>query len=75
MICQCFGRSFVLPDPGDVVRTLAQTARLMVGVPDYASYVQHARTAHPDQPPLTEAEFMRNRMAARYGGRGALRCC
>ena len=35
----------------DMLRTAykwaARTARLMVGIPDYETYVQHRRTAHP----------------------------
>ena len=32
---------------------VAQTARLMVGVPDYDTYVAHRQTTHPDQPVMT----------------------
>ena len=30
-----------------------RTARLMVGVPDYQTYVEHRRQAHPDKPVMT----------------------
>lgn len=53
---------------------LVRTARLAVGVPDYATYVAHLRRAHPDRIPMSEAEFARERMAARYA-RGRGRCC
>jgi len=48
----------------------------MVGQPSYEAYVEHIRRLHPDRPPMTRAEFFRDREAARYGGgtRG-FRCC
>ena len=58
------------------LRCLCDTARLMVGQPSYDVYLEHIRRLHPDQPPMTKAEFFRDREAARYGGgtRG-FRCC
>ena len=53
---------------------LAQTARLIVGVPDYGRYVAHMRRSHPDTPPMSREAFFVNRLDARYG-RGASRCC
>ncbi|TDR41619.1 uncharacterized short protein YbdD (DUF466 family) [Tahibacter aquaticus] len=55
-------------------RQLRETARLAVGVPDYGSYLRHARAQHPDVEPLSYEEFFANRLAARYG-RGRSRCC
>jgi uncharacterized short protein YbdD (DUF466 family) len=43
-----------------------QTARLMVGVPDYDTYVRHHRAHHPQQPVMTYPEFFRERQQARY---------
>lgn len=57
-----------------VWRLLAQTARLIVGVPDYDLYVAHMRRMHPDAQPMTREAFFANRLEARYG-RGASRCC
>lgn len=49
-------------------------ARMLVGVPDYDRYVAHMRERHPDQSPMSYAEFFRNRQDARYrGGKGP--CC
>jgi uncharacterized short protein YbdD (DUF466 family) len=52
------------------IRTLyywaASTARLMVGVPDYQTYVEHRRTFHPEKPIMTYEEFFRERQNARY---------
>ena len=58
------------------IRQLSQSLRLMVGVPEYSTYVDHMRDTHPDQPVMTYAEFFRERQEARYGGKGRLsRCC
>ena len=54
---------------------LGQAARLMVGIPDYDTYVQHMRLNHPEQTPMTYEEFYKNRVDARYGGNGNARCC
>ncbi len=51
-----------------------QTARLMVGLPDYGQYLAHQRLKHPDREPMTEVEFFRAAQASRYGGRNG-RCC
>jgi uncharacterized short protein YbdD (DUF466 family) len=61
----------------NVAHRAVQTARLMVGVPDYDAYVAHRTTHHPDAPVLTRADFHRNRIERRYGtGKGAPpRCC
>ena len=58
-------------------RFLTQTARLMVGLPDYDLYVLHRRMHHPDEPIMTRAEFFRERQESRYGGSGGKisRCC
>lgn len=55
-------------------RRLAQSFRLMVGVGDYARYCAHVRAHHPELTPMTEAEFHRQAVAARYGSRGVKRC-
>lgn len=55
---------------------LGQAARLMVGVPDYDTYVQHIRLTHPEQIPMSYEEFYKERVEARYGGKnGSSRCC
>ncbi len=54
---------------------LGQATRLMVGVPDYDTYVQHMRLTHPEQTPMSYEEFYRERVEARYGGKnGSSRC-
>ena len=60
----------------DFARCLCDGARLMVGVPNYDTYVEHVARTHPGQPPMTRAEFFRNRQDARYGGGSdGFRCC
>jgi uncharacterized short protein YbdD (DUF466 family) len=57
-------------------RRAVQTARLMVGVPDYEHYVAHRRAQHPAEPVMSYAEFFRERQQARYAcERGRFRGC
>ena len=51
-----------------------QTARLAIGLPDYAAYVEHMRAQHPDATPMTREAFAIERMHARYAP-GRSRCC
>ena len=55
--------------------TLRQTARLMVGLPDYDAYLRHMAAHHPDRSPMNRTQFFRDRQEARYGGRNGGRCC
>jgi uncharacterized short protein YbdD (DUF466 family) len=53
-----------------------RTARLMVGVPDYETYVDHRRANHPGEPIMTYVEFFRERQQARYAiSSGRFRGC
>jgi uncharacterized short protein YbdD (DUF466 family) len=55
---------------------VVQTARLMVGVPDYDNYVSHRQLNHPQLPIMTHKEFFRERQEARYAiGKGRFRGC
>ena len=56
---------------------MARTARLMIGLPDYETYVQHRRLQHPGEPIMSYEEFFRERQDSRYAtGRGKItRCC
>ena len=57
-------------------RLSAQTARLMVGVPDYQTYVSHRQTNHPGKPIMSYTEFFRERQQARYAvSKGRFRGC
>ena len=42
-------------------RRAVQTARLMVGIPDYDTYVAHRRAQHPGEPVMSYPEFFRER--------------
>jgi uncharacterized short protein YbdD (DUF466 family) len=53
-----------------------RTARLMVGIPDYDTYVAHRQANHPDQAIMTYEEFFVERQEARYSvSKGRLRGC
>lgn len=57
-----------------ILARLAETARLMVGQPDYGAYCRHMATHHPECEPMSKAAFFRDRQQARYGSGGG-RCC
>ncbi len=59
-------------------KRLREGARLMIGVPDYDTYVAHMHEAHPGQPVMNYADFFRERQSARYGegtSTRGFRCC
>lgn len=45
---------------------LAQSFRLMVGVQDYSTYLRHMHQQHPGTKPMTEKEFHRYCLDARF---------
>ena len=51
-------------------RYLGQSMRLMVGLPEYDTYLAHMEKNHPDQTPMGYEAFFRERQEARYGGAG-----
>jgi uncharacterized short protein YbdD (DUF466 family) len=58
-------------------RLATQTAHLMVGLPDYATYVEHRRRHHPGEPVMSREAFFQDCQTRRYAtvpGRG-MRCC
>lgn len=59
---------------GRAGRYMAQSLRLMVGLPDYGSYLEHMQRTHPEQAPMSYEAFFRERQQARYGARMG-RCC
>jgi uncharacterized short protein YbdD (DUF466 family) len=61
----------------ELAKCVCQGARLMVGFPDYDTYVVHMQREHPEKPVMSYPEFFRNRQDARYGadGRRGFRCC
>jgi len=65
-----------MPDLRTLGTWAIQTARLMIGIPDYQVYLEHRRTFHPDGPVMTYEEFFRDRQDARYAvGKGRFRGC
>lgn len=59
-----------------VCEGVTQTARLMVGVPDYQTYVLHRQANHPDQVVMSYEAFFRDRQQARYAfTKGRFRGC
>jgi len=56
------------------MKKFAQILRRIIGAPDYAAYVAHIRAHHPECEPVSEREFVEERLAARYEKPGA-RCC
>lgn len=55
-------------------RGAVQMGRLIIGVPDYDTYVAHQRRFHPERTPMTYEAFFNERQAARYKAGGG-RCC
>ena len=53
---------------------MGQSLRLMVGLPDYDTYLSHMAATHPDRQAMSYEEFFRERLQARYGA-GKGRCC
>jgi uncharacterized short protein YbdD (DUF466 family) len=57
-----------------LARSVGQSLRLMVGMPDYDAYLSHMARTHPDRVPMSYVAFFRDRLEARYGS-GKGRCC
>jgi uncharacterized short protein YbdD (DUF466 family) len=55
-------------------RYLSQSLRLMVGMPEYDTYVTHMQDKHPHLPVMSYEEFFRERQEAKYDGKVG-RCC
>jgi uncharacterized short protein YbdD (DUF466 family) len=49
--------------------------RLMVGLPEYDTYLAHMEREHPDKVAMTYEEFFRERQEARYGSGRSGGCC
>ncbi|AHD04171.1 CstA-like transporter-associated (seleno)protein [Paenibacillus larvae] len=54
-----------------------QFFELMVGVPNYETYVQHMKTHHPGDPVKSRKEFFCEAQDRRYNAKGGnvSRCC
>jgi uncharacterized short protein YbdD (DUF466 family) len=56
-------------------RYLGQSMRLMVGLPEYDTYVAHMEKTHPGEPMMSYEAFFRERQEARYGSGRSGGCC
>jgi uncharacterized short protein YbdD (DUF466 family) len=56
-------------------RYLGQSMRLMVGLPEYDTYLEHMERNHPDRPVMSYEEFFKERQQARYGKGKRGGCC
>lgn len=54
---------------------LQQSFRLMVGVPDYQTYLEHMRQHHPDLEVMDAKTFYRHCVDSRYPSSGNLKKC
>ena len=53
-----------------------QTFHLMVGMPDYATYLTHHQKHHSAHAPMSYETFFRERQEARYSRKkGRISCC
>ena len=64
----------LLAQAGRVGRGIRWYMSHLMGDSAYATYVAHQRRNHPDQEPMTERQFWRDRMDAQDRNPGA-RCC
>ena len=53
-----------------IMLRITQSFRLMVGVQDYDNYLAHMRRHHPATSPMSEKEFHRYCLEARFPSRG-----
>ncbi|KIA79722.1 YbdD/YjiX family protein [Chromobacterium amazonense] len=58
----------------DIWKTLAQTARLMVGVKDYDAYVVSRRRFNPEAEVMSREAFLLRCQEERYGGKSMKKC-
>lgn len=56
-------------------RYLGQSMRLMVGLPEYNTYLEHMERTHPGQAVMSYEDFYRERQQARYGDGKRGGCC
>jgi uncharacterized short protein YbdD (DUF466 family) len=61
-------------DVQGVARRVGNVIRKIIGAPDYDAYLAHVCERHPERTPLTEDEFRREWLSARYSRPGS-RCC
>jgi uncharacterized short protein YbdD (DUF466 family) len=57
-----------------MLAAISRVLRAIIGAPDYARYLEHMRTRHPECAPLSESDFVARRLEERYSRPGS-RCC
>jgi len=57
-----------------LLRDSGRALRTILGVPDYEAYVERLSAIHPEAIPITQAEFARQQLEARFNRPGS-RCC
>ncbi len=60
--------------PSSVIGRIIHTIRTIAGVPNYEAYRAHVAAHHPEMVPLSEPQFLEERLEARYSRPGN-RCC
>ncbi|MED0674858.1 YbdD/YjiX family protein [Aneurinibacillus thermoaerophilus] len=60
-----------------LMRRIRSTFRMIFGIPDYELYLDYWHAAPPkgETAPLSEKEFFRQAIEARYGKGNGTRCC
>ncbi|GAX91822.1 hypothetical protein EFBL_3513 [Effusibacillus lacus] len=49
--------------------------KTIFGMPDYEKYLEHHKSTHPDQPPMSEKEYYMYALKNRYDSGTVSRCC
>ncbi|MBE3597203.1 MAG: YbdD/YjiX family protein [Hydrogenibacillus sp.] len=57
------------------VKTVSRHCKTIFGMPNYERYLEHHRTHHPDEPPMSEREYYVYALQNRYADGKANRCC
>jgi uncharacterized short protein YbdD (DUF466 family) len=57
-----------------MIERLITMIKRITGMPDYAGYVKHLRSCHPERPVPGEREFFEDYLGRRYGNESS-RCC
>jgi len=55
-------------------RLSERTALLMIGIPDYETYLAHMQSHHPEHSVMSRAEFIKRAQEGRYAGKKLNKC-
>ena len=59
---------------GQALARVAALVRRIIGAPDYDAYLVHVAARHPGRQPMSQEEFIKDRLEAKYSRPGQ-RCC